>query len=46
MSDRIIGNSINLYSESDSNDEFDELILLYSLIKRKKLCTSNFIKIK
>lgn len=37
-------NLINLSSESDSDDEFDELILLYSLTKQKKMWKSNFMK--
>lgn len=37
-------NLINLSSESDSDDEFDELILLYSLTKQKKTWKSNFMK--
>lgn len=44
MSNIIAKNLISLSSESDSDDEFDELLLLYSLTKRKKLWKSNFIK--
>jgi hypothetical protein len=37
MSDSMmVENVINLSFESDSDDEFDELILLYSLSKEKK----------
>jgi hypothetical protein len=37
MSDSMMAeNLINLSSESDSDDEFDELISLYSLSKEKK----------
>jgi len=45
MSDNMIAeNLIHLSSESDSDDEFYELILLYSLTKQKKLWQSNFMK--
>lgn len=44
MSEMIAENLINLSSESDSDDEFDELNLLYLLSTRKKLWKSNFIK--
>jgi hypothetical protein len=37
-------NLINLSSESDSDEEFDELILLYSLSKEKNTWKSNFTK--
>lgn len=43
----IAENLINLSSESDSDDKFDELILLYFLIKqKKKFWKNNFMKKK
>lgn len=44
MSEMIAENLINLSSDSDSDDEFDELLLLYSWYNRKKLWKSYFIK--
>jgi hypothetical protein len=46
MSEIIANNLINLISESDSNDVFDELLLLYLLNTRKKLWKSNLKKKK
>jgi hypothetical protein len=44
MNGMISDNLINGSSESDSDDEFDELLILYSLNTRKKLRKSDFIK--
>lgn len=46
MNDMIAENLIKLSFESDSNNEFDELLLFYSFTKYKKLLKSNFIKKK